>query len=153
MKISDYVDEKHVIFIDEKLDKDALLKLFAEKFRELDAISDSQAIFEALYERELLSSTAVGEEVAIPHAKLANLDDIKMIIAISKVGQDFQAVDNLPVKLFFVVIAPANKMQLHLKALARISRLVKMTDFKKRALEQDSAKKVIDILVEEENKL
>lgn len=153
MKISDYVDEKHVIFINEKLDKDALLKLFAEKFRELDAISDSQAIFEALYERELLSSTAVGEEVAIPHAKLANLDDIKMIIAISKVGQDFQAVDNLPVKLFFVVIAPSNKMQLHLKALARISRLVKMTDFKKRALEQDSAKKVIDILVEEENKL
>ncbi|KAA0258197.1 PTS sugar transporter subunit IIA [Deferribacter autotrophicus] len=153
MRIADYIDENHILFLDGKYSKDELLKIFAKKFKEVGLIENEDVVYLALLEREKLSSTAVGEEVAIPHAKITEIDRIKILIAISKEGQDFDAIDKLPVKLFFIVIAPANQMQLHLKTLARISRLMKMTNFKSRVLAANNFKEVIDILKEEESKL
>ncbi|MGA1861583.1 PTS sugar transporter subunit IIA [Deferribacter thermophilus] len=153
MKIYDYIDEKNIIFIDKNYNKDELLKFFAKKFKELYSELDEEEIYKALYEREILSSTAVGEEVAIPHAKINNLDDLKILIALSDNGLDFDAVDDLPVRLFFVVIAPSSKMQLHLKALARISRLIKMTDFKEKVLKCNNPSDALEVLKEEEDKL
>ncbi|MGA1845737.1 PTS sugar transporter subunit IIA [Deferribacter abyssi] len=153
MKIADYIDENHIIFLDGKYAKEELLEYFARKFKEIDLIEDESLVYNSLIEREKLSSTAVGEEVAIPHAKITDLDEIKILIAISKEGQDFDAADRLPVKLFFVVIAPANQMQLHLKTLARISRLMKMTNFKSRVLSVNTPSEVLNILKEEESNL
>lgn len=83
-----------------------------------------QQILKALEEREGLGSTGVGEGVAIPHAKIAGLPTILTAFGRSPRGINFEAIDHEPVFLFFVLIAPENSQGLHLKLLARISRIL-----------------------------
>ena len=83
-------------------------------------------------ERERISTTAIGEGVAIPHGKLPGLERIYGVFARSSEGVDFNSLDGGPTHLFFVLIAPENAAADHLKALARISRLLKDEVFRRR---------------------
>src|SRR2546430_13092811 len=78
---------------------------------------------ETLLEREKLGSTGIGEGVAIPHGKLPGIQGLIAAFARSQGGVDFASIDGKPTQLFFVLFAPENSAGLHLKALARISRL------------------------------
>lgn len=84
-----------------------------------------RAVFDVLMERERLGTTGVGNGIAIPHGKLPNLDRLYGLFA--RLGQpiDFQAIDERPVDLIFVLLAPETAGADHLKALARISRLLR----------------------------
>ncbi|MBI4054990.1 MAG: PTS sugar transporter subunit IIA [Elusimicrobia bacterium] len=83
------------------------------------------AVVQALLEREALGSTGIGCGVAIPHAKFSGLQQIIGALAISKRGIPFEAQDGQPAKIFFLLLAPPDSAGLHLKALAKISRLLK----------------------------
>jgi len=87
--------------------------------------ADERAIFEVLLERERLGSTGVGTGVAIPHGKLAGLDRLYGVFARLAHPIDFDAVDDRPVDLMFVLLAPEGAGADHLKALARVSRLLR----------------------------
>ena len=89
--------------------------------------ADERAIFEVLLERERLGSTGVGTGVAIPHGKLAGLDRLYGVFARLAQPIDFDAVDDRPVDLMFVLLAPEGAGADHLKALARVSRLLRDT--------------------------
>ena len=89
--------------------------------------ADERAIFEVLLERERLGSTGVGAGVAIPHGKLAGLDRLYGVFARLAQPIDFDAVDDRPVDLLFVLLAPEGAGADHLKALARVSRLLRDT--------------------------
>lgn len=82
-------------------------------------------IFETLMERERLGTTGVGQGIAIPHGRLADLKDIVGVFARLESPIDYDAVDNQPVDLVFMLLAPEGAGADHLKALARVSRLLR----------------------------
>jgi len=90
--------------------------------------ADERVIFEALLEREALGATSVGEGVAIPHARLSEIDTIYSVFARLSQPIDFDAVDEQPVDLVFLLLAPEAANAEHLRALAKISRTFKHAD-------------------------
>jgi PTS system nitrogen regulatory IIA component len=86
---------------------------------------DETAIFDSLIERERLGSTGVGNGIAIPHSRLESLDDVKGVFAVLEKPIEFDAIDDAPVDLMFLLLAPVDSGTDHLKALARVSRLLR----------------------------
>jgi PTS system nitrogen regulatory IIA component len=93
----------------------------------------------ALEDRERLNSTALGEGVAIPHGKLAGVKRVVAAFGRSPAGVDFSSLDGKPTHLFFLLVAPEDSAGAHLKALARISRLLKDESFRTRLLRATDA--------------
>jgi PTS system nitrogen regulatory IIA component len=98
-----------------------------------------QDIFSVLFEREVLGTTGVGNGVAIPHGKFANLDKIYGIFAHMETPVDFESVDDRPVDLIFLLLVPEDAGADHLKALARISRLMRNKEVCEKLRGTDSA--------------
>ena len=86
---------------------------------------DERRIFDVLLERERLGSTGLGNGIAIPHARMAEIDRLFGMFARLEQPVDFEAVDDVPVDLLFLLLAPESAGADHLKALARISRLLR----------------------------
>ena len=107
---------------------------------------------EVLLEREKLGSTGIGEGVAIPHGKLPNLPGLLAAFARKKKGVEFASIDGKPTQLFFVLFAPENSAGLHLKALARISRLFKQQSFRQAILDAPGAADIWRLISEEDAK-
>ncbi len=128
-----------------------LVKQIPELARQPEA---QQTLLRALREREQLHSTGIGDGVALPHARnaLVGLVD-KPIIVFGRhaTGIPYDAIDEVPAKLFFLLIAPT--VTQHLAALARLSRLLRDPKIRKNLLTADRAEKVISIIKEAEEKL
>jgi PTS system nitrogen regulatory IIA component len=107
---------------------------------------------DTLLEREKLGSTGIGEGVAIPHGKLPGIPGLIAAFARSKAGVDFASIDGKPTYLFFVLFAPDNSAGLHLKALARISRLFKQPQFRQSILQAADAAAIFRIISDEDAK-
>src|SRR5947207_15041121 len=105
-----------------------------------------------LLERARLGSTGIGEGVAIPHGKLSGLPGLLAAFARKKSGVDFAAIDAKPTYLFFVLFAPDNSAGLHLKALARISRLFKQPQFRQGILAANDGAAIFRLISEEDAK-
>jgi PTS system nitrogen regulatory IIA component len=86
---------------------------------------DEGKVFESLWQREKLNSTGVGHGVAVPHARVPKLEKIIGLFALLDSAIDFEAIDEAPVDLAFVLLTPADAGADHLKALARVSRLMR----------------------------
>lgn len=98
------------------------------------AVADEEQIVRVLEERERLGSTGIKDGLAIPHGKLERLDGLVACLGLSEQGIDFGALDGLPSRIFIVLLAPESAGGLHLKALARISRLFSDSAFHARLL-------------------
>ncbi|HEV7730957.1 MAG TPA: PTS sugar transporter subunit IIA [Candidatus Binatia bacterium] len=96
---------------------------------------DRTRLVQALEDRERLNSTALGDGVAIPHGKLPGLKRVFAAFGRSRQGVDFHSLDGKPTHLFFLLVAPEDSAGAHLKALARISRLLKDEAFRVRLLQ------------------
>ncbi|WP_417485609.1 PTS IIA-like nitrogen regulatory protein PtsN [Maricaulis sp.] len=92
----------------------------------------SRTIFDAVLQRERLGSTGVGQGVAIPHARLSGMDEVVGIFARLRTPVDFESIDGRPADLIFMLLAPENAGAEHLKALARVSRLLRREDVRQR---------------------
>jgi PTS system nitrogen regulatory IIA component len=104
-----------------------------------------------LLDRESLGSTGIGEGVAIPHGKMPGIDRLIAVFGRSHGGVQFASLDGKPARLFFLVVAPeSNSAGMHLKALARISRLVKDERFRRRLLEAEGVEGLSRALREED---
>lgn len=99
-----------------------------------------------LLDREKLGSTGVGEGIAIPHGKLTGLPGIILGFGRSRKGVQFDAIDGRPVQLMFVLLAPEDSPGTHLKALARISRLLKDPPFRQRLLGAGDADELLTLI-------
>lgn len=102
--------------------KKQALQDLAQRAAKLTGLHD-RVIFETLLERERLGSTGVGHGVAIPHGRIPGLDRLHGMFARLEAPIDFDSIDNVPVDLIFVLLAPEGAGADHLKALARVSRL------------------------------
>ncbi len=112
----------------------------------------AERLTEVLLDRERLSSTGIGEGVAIPHGKLSGLPGLVAAFGVSKEGVDFDAIDGKPTHLFFALLAPENSAGVHLKALARISRLFKNPVFRKSIIEAGDASTIFNLISSEDAK-
>ena len=106
----------------------------------------------ALEERERLNSTALGDGVAIPHGKLPGVRRVIAAFARSRAGVDFQSLDGKPTHLFFLLVAPEDSAGAHLKALARISRLLKDESFRQRLMRAGDGADLFRTIREEDEK-
>lgn len=106
-----------------------------------------------LLERENLSSTGIGEGVAIPHGKVTGLKGLVAAFGVSRQGIDFNAIDGKPTHLFFALLAPENSAGIHLKALARISRIFKNPAFRRSILDAPDAQAIYEIISAEDSRV
>src|SRR5690349_6626618 len=152
MRIAEFLREDMVLPDLAASDKPGVLgELCAGLARAYPSLSPGR-LSETLLERERLGSTGIGDGVAIPHGKLPGIPGLIAAFARKKAGVDFAAIDGRPTYLFFVLFAPDNSAGLHLKALARISRLFKQPQFRQAILNAPDAAGIFRLISEEDAK-
>jgi PTS system nitrogen regulatory IIA component len=124
MDLGDLIKPEGILASLKAKSKKQVLHDLAQKAGELTGIDD-RVIFETLLQRERLGSTGLGRGIAIPHGKPAGLTRITCLFARLETPIDFDATDGQPVELVFLLLAPEDAGADHLKALARISRLLR----------------------------
>ena len=125
-----------------------LAKTLTSKYKEI-SVRDLIAV---LAERERLGSTAIGDGIAIPHGKLRGVSKIIGAFGRHLSGVDFDSLDGGPSQLFFVLVAPEDSASLHLKALARVSRLLKESSFRDHLIAARDADELYKLIKEEDAK-
>jgi PTS system nitrogen regulatory IIA component len=113
---------------------------------------DGAVLLNMLLEREKLGTTAMGDGIAIPHARMESLDRLLASFGRSRQGIDFDSVDGKRTHLFFVLIAPGKEGSAHLLTLAHISRMMAADDFRARLLDLESTEDLFRAFEEEESK-
>ena len=111
---------------------------------------DQETLVKVLIERERLGSTGIGGGVGIPHGKLDGLASIALGFGLSRSGVDFESMDGKPTHIFFLLLTPENSTGLHLKLLARISRLLKKDPFKEKLLQAQDIDEIYHIIKAED---
>jgi PTS system nitrogen regulatory IIA component len=124
MPLLDFLDPKAVLPALKVSGKKQALQELASHAAPLTGL-DMGGIFEALLQRERLGSTGIGEGIAIPHGKLPGLDRIVGLMARLEKPVDFEALDSQPVDILFLLLAPEGAGADHLKALARVARVLR----------------------------
>lgn len=112
---------------------------------------DYARIIDVLKQRENLGSTGIGDGIAIPHGKIPGINDIVVAFGRSTGGIPFDSMDGKPVYLFSLLLAPENSAGQHLKILAKISKMLKDTDFRKKLLKAKSQSDLYKIITDQEN--
>lgn len=149
MKIIDAI-HKETILVDLKSnDKKGILEELSYPVSQITGISHEELI-RVLMERERLGSTGIGDGIGIPHGKLRHLDGLILGFGMSKNGVDFESIDGKPTYIFFLLFTPDNSTGLHLKLLARISRILKNDLFKKNLLKATDQNDVLKLLGNED---
>jgi PTS system nitrogen regulatory IIA component len=150
MKMSDFLDPRAVVGDLKATNKKEVLEELCTALVSLHPTLDRDQMVGILLDRERLGSTGVGDGVAIPHGKMADLSGLIACFGRSASGVSFEAVDDRPVTLFFLLFAPENSAGVHLKALAKISRLLKRPSVREELLGADSREDVYEILTRED---
>ncbi|HEY6065214.1 MAG TPA: PTS sugar transporter subunit IIA [Thermoanaerobaculia bacterium] len=117
------------------------------------AVRDADDLARRLVERERMGSTGLGAGIAIPHCKVRDLPDVVLAIGVSRKGIDFHASDLLPVTLVFLVLSPLDAPGLHLQALARISRIIRMPGVAEGLRTAPTAEAIASVLKDAERRL
>jgi len=114
-------------------------------------LADKEKPVQVLLERERLGSTGMGDGIAIPHGKLKEIQGIICSFGRSREGIDFQSIDEKSSHLFFLLLAPEDSASEHLQALARLSRILKDAQSRKRLMEAASKEEIYRLIAEEDN--
>jgi PTS system nitrogen regulatory IIA component len=153
MKIADLLDPAAIADDLQAAGKNEVLAELTDAMMRVEKGLDRREVLHILQERERLGSTGIGEGVAIPHGKLKTIDHLLISFGRSRRGVDFDSMDGRPAHLFFLLVAPEASVGVHLKTLARISKLLKSTEVRQRLLEAPQAEAIYRIIAEEEDKL
>ena len=152
MKIADILNEAMVVpALAGRSKAEVIVELAAVVAKNHPDIAHDPLV-QALEDRERLNSTALGEGVAIPHGKLAGVKRVVAAFGRSPAGVDFSSLDGKPTHLFFLLVAPEDSAGAHLKALARISRLLKDESFRARLLHATDAADLYQTIRTEDDK-
>jgi PTS system nitrogen regulatory IIA component len=149
MKICDVLDRKSILPDLKARNKKGILEELVIPVAEIAGVS-RQDLTKVLMERERLGSTGIGGGIGIPHGKMKNLELLVLGFGLSRKGVDFESLDGRPTHIFFILITPENSTGLHLKLLARISRILKNDLFKSRLLAAADGDEILGIIKEED---
>ncbi|MBF0546473.1 MAG: PTS sugar transporter subunit IIA [Candidatus Riflebacteria bacterium] len=146
MQLVEYFKENLVHLDFAAKDKEEALEKMVKAVEAVGTIEDINGLRTALIEREKLGTTGVGGGIAIPHARSAVVKDITVGFFRSKDGIPFQAIDNQPVNMIFLLVAPIASGGAYLKLLAKVSRLLRSDDFRNSLMEATTTKDVLEII-------
>ena len=152
MKIMDFLQQEAILADLKSKDKNGVLKELVSSLAETGAIKDKDGLMKILKAREALGSTGIGQGIGIPHGKTSGVKSLVAAFGLSKNGVNFESLDGEPAYIFFLLIAPEESAGPHLKALARISRLLKDKYFRDSLREAQSANDIIKIINKEDGK-
>lgn len=149
MKILDVLLKEAILSDLKANDKKGVLEELVTPVARIAGINHDYLV-KVLMERERLGSTGIGEGIGIPHGKVKDLESLVLGFGLSKKGVDFDSMDGQPAHIFFLLLTPENSTGLHLKLLARISRILKNDPFKQRLLHATNRDEIYSIIEEEE---
>ena len=149
MKICDVLDRKSILADLKAQNKKGILEELVVPVAEIAGVRQED-LTKVLMERERLGSTGIGGGIGIPHGKMKNLESLVLGFGLSRKGVDFESLDGQPTHIFFLLVTPENSTGLHLKLLARISRILKNDPFKSRLLEAADSDEILGIIKEED---
>ena len=147
MKLLDFINQKTILTELKSTEKIDVLEELALPVSEITRINHKELV-QVLMERENLGSTGIGNGIGIPHGKLKNLKTLVLGIGLSRKGVQFDAMDGKPAYLFFLLLTPDHSTDLHLKLLARISKILKNGPFKKKILRAATPEDVIQLIAD-----
>ncbi len=150
MKITDILSPEMVLPELKGASKPDVLRELAGYLASKYASLNAEILAAVLSERERLGSTAIGDGIAIPHGKIAGVDRIIGVFGRHRRGVDFDSLDGRATHLFFLLVAPEDSASLHLKALARVSRLMKDPAFRERLMSAPDAAEIFRLIKEED---
>jgi PTS system nitrogen regulatory IIA component len=150
MKISDFLAADAINVSLAATSRAEVLAELVQPLVKAGRVSDGKKMVEVLLEREELGSTGIGAHIAIPHGKSPVVKELSASFGISAPGVPFDSLDGEPVNLFFLLVAPEGSAGVHLKALARISGLLKDKFLKKALLSSRSRADVLKVIESED---
>ena len=131
--------------------KDDLLRELVDLAADGVQVKDREEVLRAVMDREEVLSTGIGHGVAIPHGKSSSVGNLVLVAGVTRQGVDFEALDGKPVHLFFLLVGPESAAGQHVKALSRISRLLRRDSFRDRLASARSSEEFYAILAEAES--
>ena len=152
MKIMDFLNKKAVTVNLRSVDKESVIRELVDLLSKADEIKNKEELVRALLTRESLGSTGIGQGIGIPHAKSENVNNLVAAFGLSQKGVNFDSLDGEPAYIFFLLIAPEESAGPHLKALARISRMLKDKYFREMLKKAKDEKEILRIIQEEDSK-
>lgn len=130
--------------------KEEIIDEMIDLFRNDERVINLEEVRKCVFEREKIMSTGVGKGFAIPHGKTNSVTDILAAFAKSDKPVDYAALDGEPVQLVFLMVGKDSLVSKHIKLLSRISRLMNNDDFRKKLIEAETKKEILNIFEEEE---
>ena len=152
MKIMDFLNKKAVTANLKAADKEGVIRELVDILARAEDIKSKEELVKTLLARESLGSTGIGQGIGIPHAKSGSVKNLVAAFGLSQKGVGFDSLDGEPVYIFFLLIAPEESAGPHLKALARISRMLKDKYFRELLRKAKDEKEVLRIIQEEDSK-
>lgn len=152
MRITELMDRDLIVPELHSNTKKEVLKELVDRITRKELDIDGSDLLRVLLEREELGSTGIGDGIAIPHGKVKKITGLMVSFGRSLGGVDFESMDGKPTHIIFLLIAPENSAGIHLKALARLSRLLKDSRFRKNIMEADSSQEIYDLIAQEDEK-
>jgi PTS system nitrogen regulatory IIA component len=153
MKLSEIFTPQLIISNLKAHDKKGVLEELSQVITEQNPSLNKGSLLQVLLERERLGSTGIGDGIALPHGKLAELSNLLISFGRSMNGLDFDSIDEQPAYLFFLLLAPENSAGMHLTALAKISRMLKDANFRQRLMGAKSRKEIYKVIMDMDEEL
>lgn len=145
VKISKYLDVNLVVFLDAST-RDEALETLVNTLAKSKKLRDKDKFFKAILEREKIVSTGIGMSIAVPHAKLKDIQQFFIVIGIQKSpGLDWNALDKSPVRIIFMIGGPEDKQTEYLQILSRLTHAIKDEELRKKLLKASSSQDVIKL--------
>jgi PTS system nitrogen regulatory IIA component len=151
MRLTELLEEDSIISDLKANNKIGVLEELVDALKKIHPSVDRNALVKVLLERERLGSTGIGDGVAIPHGKFHALTHPVISFGRSRKGLDFESVDGEPAYLFFLLVAPENSASVHLKALAKIAKILKNSSFRKTLMEAQGKKDLYQAIIQNDD--
>lgn len=145
MRITDYLNPRLILFIKDET-RDSTIDSLIDLLEKEGKLVEKKAFREAIFYREGLVSTGIGMGIAIPHAKMACIDEFFIAIGISQnKGIDWNALDSAPVRIVFMIGGPDHKQTEYLQILSMLTSAIKEVDLRKKILKATTAAEVYEL--------
>ncbi len=145
IRVADYITPNQVEFLEETSREEAIKRLISIAVKE-GVLADEKEFFDAIIQREEMVSTGLGMGIAIPHAKIKQLDDFFLIVGIHRgEGIEWNAIDGLKVRLIFLIGGPQSLHKEYLQILSNLTQILKVEDNRQKFLNAKSQESVANI--------
>ena len=149
MKLLEFLPKEAVLADLKARDKNGVLEELAGPVADIAGVKPVDLV-QVLMERERLGTTGIGNGIGIPHGKMKHLKSLVIGFGLSRSGIDFESMDARPTHIFFLLAAPENSTELHLKLLARISKILKHDAFREKLMQARDRDAIYSIIGEED---